>query len=257
MAYAISVINIIHRVIDAVTMIQNNKNRLLVRITFLLGLLILFSASANATPKFPSPPDSTVNKLGEAMVVNGIPMNIRQFISKNSVHDVLDFYRHYWPKGTEKKPGYTETDILTPWKIITRVEDGYLMTVQVTENGDRGSRGLLGLSKLPDPEKELPTLGQQFPKMRGSTVFNDIQSKDIGKQGRTIQLSNTYSVETNGSFYKDYFTNQGWNVDMDKTIAGGNSRSQRFSNGNKNVIITINKNKNGSVIVAQSEKTGW
>ena len=238
-------------------MIQFDKINLLTRTIILPGLLILFSTNAGATPKFPSPPDSTVNKMGEAMVVNGIPMHIRQFISKNSVDQVLDYYRNYWPKGTPDKPGYTETDILTPWKIITRVEDGYLMTVQVTESGDRGSHGLLGMSRLPDPEKDLPTLGENFPKMRGSTVFNDIQSEDIGKQGRTIQLSNTYSVETNGNFYKDYFTNQGWSVDMDKTISDGNSRSQRFSNGNKNVIITINKNKNGSVIVAQSEKTGW
>ena len=220
-------------------------------------LLLMFSFAVEATPKFPAPPDSTVGKLSEAMVVNGIPMHIRQFNSKNSVNEVLNFYRNYWPRGTEKKPGYTETDILTPWKIITRVEEGYLMTVQVTENGDRGSRGLLGMSKLPDLDQDLPKLGESFPKLRGSTVFNDIESKDIGKKGRTIQLSNTYSVESNANFYRDYFTNKGWVVDMDKSLSTGKSYAQRFSNGSRNVIITINKSKNGSVIVAQSEKAGW
>lgn len=235
--------------------IDYSRHRKLALVFF---LMVIISTQVMAVPKFPSPPDSMVNKLSESsMVVNGIPMHIRQFTSDNSVSEVLDFYRHFWPRGTQEKPGYTETDILTPWKIITRVEDGYLMTVQVTENGDHGSRGLLGMSKLPDPEQELPTLGESFPKLRGSTVFNDIQSKDIGKDGRTIQLSNTYSVESNANFYRDYFTNQGWVVDMDKPLSEGKSHSQRFSNGSKNVIITINKSKNGSVIVAQSEKAGW
>ena len=191
------------------------------------------------------------------MVVNGIPLHVRQFKSKQSVEGVLEFYRQFWPKGTEKEPGYTETDVLTPWKIITRVEDNYLMTVQVTEDGDRGSTGLLGISKLLDPEKDLPTLGEGFPKMRGSTVFNDIESKDIGKKGRTLQISNHSSVQTNANFYRDHFVNNGWVMDMDKTISGGNTHTQRFSNGNKNVIIVINKARNGSVIVAQTEHQGW
>lgn len=228
---------------------------------FLAGLLLLATLSlihtgALAAPNFPAPPDATVGKLGEALVINGIAMHARQFVSKKSVHEVLEFYRHHWPKGTAKKPGYTETDALTPWKIITRVEDGYLMTVQVAEQGDSGSHGLLGMSKLPNPDQELPVLGQEFPKMRGSTVFNDIHSKDLGKQGRTIQLSNKYSAATNAGFYRDHYTNRGWVVDMDKSLSGGNSYAQRFSNGNNSVIITINKGKNGSVIVAQTEKLG-
>lgn len=222
-----------------------------------LALGIFIAPLVTAAPRFPAPPDATVGMLGDAMVVNGIPMHIRQFVSNKSVHDVLEYYRQYWPAGTEEKPGYTETDILTPWKIITRVEDGYLMTVQVTEQGDSGSHGLLGMSKLPNLENELPTLGRDFPKMRGSTVFNDITSKDIGKQGRTIQLSNTYSVESNANYYRDHYTNKGWIVDMDQTFSGGDSHAQRFSQGNINVIITINKSKNGSVIVAQTEKQGW
>ncbi len=221
--------------------------------TALLILFFSFQAYAFWTPKFPAPPDTVVNKLGEDMIVNGIPMHIRQFTSKNSVESILDFYRNYWPKGTEEKPGYTETDILTPWKIMTRVENGYLMTVQVTEDGDNGSRGMLSMSELPDRDERLPEPGKNFPKMRGSTVINDVQSKDIGKSGRTIQLSNTYSVQTNANFYRNYYMNHGWNIDLDKAISEGNSHSQRFSSGEKNVVVIINKTKNGAVVVAQEE----
>jgi len=223
------------------------------KILFILLLACYcYTGTVNAVPKFPPPPDATVGRPGDAMVVNGITMDIRQFISRRSVEAVLQFYREFWPAGTEEKPGYTETDILEPWQIITRVEDGYLMTVQVTENGDSGSSGLLAISKLPDPEN-MPALGQGFPKMRGSYVINDIVSQDIGKKGRTLQLSNKYSVEHNANFYRNHYENYGWGVDMDQSVSGGDTQSLRFSAGNKNVTIIIHKTGKGSIIVAQLE----
>ena len=219
----------------------------------IIGLLI-YSNGAFAAPKLPPPPDATIGRPGDAIVINGIAMDIRQFVSKKrSVEEVLQFYRDFWPQGTEEKPGYTETDALEPWKIITRVESGYLMTVQVTEDGDRGSRGLLAVSRLPDPEN-LPKLGKGFPKLSGSYVSNDIQSRDIGKDGRTLQMMNKYSVERNANFYRNHYENQGWGIEMDLAISGGNTHSLRFRNGKKNVTIVIHKSNKGSIIVAQTEE---
>ena len=183
-----------------------NKN--IVLFFYLFTGLVFFSGQVFSAPKFPPPPDSKIGRIGDDMIVNGVPMDIRQFTSKKSVEDVLQFYRDFWPQGTEKEPGYTETDALTPWRIITRVENGYLMTIQVTEEGDRGSSGLLGMSRLPDPEN-LPKIGKGFPKLNGSYVANDIQSRDIGKEGRTLQISNRYSVERNANFYRSHFEGQG------------------------------------------------
>lgn len=218
----------------------------------LLIALCLYCSAIYAAPDFPPPPDSTLGRPGDNLVINGVPMDIRQFISRRSVDEVLEFYRNFWPKGTKKEPGFTETDALTPWNIITRVEDGYLMTVQVTVNGDHGSTGLLGMSKLPDPEN-LPKLGKGFPKMRGSYIINDIHSKDIGKRGRTLQLSNEFSVENNANFYRDHYTNKGWGTDMDQAVSGGDTQTLRFSSGNKNVSIVIHRSQQGSIVIAQTE----
>jgi hypothetical protein len=218
----------------------------------LLLVSILWSGTLLAAPKFPPPPDSTIGKLGESMIVNGIPMDVRQFVSRRSVEQVLEFYRQYWPKGTEKEPGYTETDILEPWNMITRVEDGFLMTVQVMDNDGRGSSGLLGMSRLPDPNK-LPELGKGFPKLKGSYVMNDVVTKDIGKHGRTLQLANRASVENNANFYRDHFVNQGWGIDMDQIISGGDTHTLRFSQGKKNVNIVIHRAEKGVFVIAQTE----
>jgi len=218
----------------------------------LLLVSILWSGTLLAAPKFPPPPDTTIGKLGESMIVNGIPMDVRQFVSRRSVEQVLEFYRQYWPKGTEKEPGYTETDILEPWNMITRVEDGFLMTVQVMDNDGRGSSGLLGMSRLPDPNK-LPELGKGFPKLKGSYVMNDVVTKDIGKHGRTLQLANRASVENNANFYRDHFVNQGWGIDMDQVISGGDTHTLRFSQGKKNVNIVIHRAEKGVFVIAQTE----
>ena len=221
-------------------------------IVFYLVTGLLLSGNVHAAPKFPPPPDAKIGRVGDDMVVNGVAMNIRQFTSKDSVEEVLQFYRDLWPEGTPEKPGYTETDILEPWRIITRVDNGYLMTVQVTEEGDNGSTGLLGMSRLPDPEN-LPKLGKGFPKLSGSYVTNDIQSSDIGKDGRTLQMMNKYSVERNANFYRSHFTGQGYGIDMDQTISGGDTTNLRFSNGNKNVTIVIHRTNDGSAVIAQTE----
>lgn len=215
-------------------------------------LLWLIPVNCFSAPDFPPPPDSTVGRPAEKMVLNGVAIDIRQFISEQSVDAVLQFYREHWPAGSEDKPGYTETDILEPWQIISRVEDGYLMTVQVMDNGDRGSSGLLAISQLPDPNK-LPDLGKDFPKLRGSHVMNDIHSNDIGKQGRTLQIANRYSVEHNANYYRNHYMSNGWGTDMDQTVSGGDTQSLRFSSNNKSVTIVIHKTGEGSLIVAQVE----
>lgn len=217
-----------------------------------LPCIVLWSDLALAAPKFPPPPGSKIGLIAESMVINGIAMDVRQFNSKRSVEEVLEFYREFWPKGTEEKPGYTETDALEPWLIITRVEEGYLMTVQVTQAGRKGSTGLLGISKLPDPEN-LPELGNKIPKMSGSKIFNDIKTGDIGKNGRTVALINDFTVENNANFYRDYYTGHGYGLDMDKTVSGGDSHAQRFSQQGDVVTIVITKAAEGTVVVTQTE----
>lgn len=183
-------------------------------------------------------------------------MDIRLFGSRKSAEEVLAYYRRIWPEGNERKPGYSETNALAPWQIITYVEDGYLMTVQVTKaTKSEGSSGYLAMSRMPALDRGPPELGSGFPKMRGTYVANDIQSKDLMKKGRTIIMLNRASVSTNANFYRDHYLNLGWQTEMDKSISGGNVHTLRFRNGSKNVSIVINKGDK-TIITAQINKEG-
>jgi len=223
--------------------------RHLTRILLASALLALPAGVAAAPPELPAPPKSRVGLLGKEMVFNGIPMDMRQFNSSLSVEEIEQFYGELWPPGTEDKPRYVITDAMAPWKIITRVENGYLMTVQVTAHG-AGSRGFLAISRMPDPDREVE-LGKGFPLMRGSKPLNDIETRDIGKDGRTMAFVNDYTAEANAGFYRTWFTARGWTLDMDRAPASG-AHVLSFRDGSRSVNIVINDRAGRTYIVAQT-----
>ncbi|MBI2970348.1 MAG: hypothetical protein HYY36_06355 [Gammaproteobacteria bacterium] len=221
-------------------------------ILLLLAALILGGVPAAAIagpPKLPPPPKSSVGLLGKDMVFNGIPMEVRQFQTPLSVAEVVRFYTEYWPKGSAREPGYVITEVMKPWKIITRADDGYLMTVQV-RSGASGATGFLAMSKLPDPDVE-PQLGDGFPVLHGTHALNDVRTRDIGKDGRTLTFINDRTAEANAQYYRSWFQARGWTLDMDKA-PGSAAYVLAFRNGDKSVNIIINGRSGRTYIVAQT-----
>lgn len=227
----------------------------------LTGVLLLVLACAGGTalaePKIPQPPKSRIGLLGEEMVFNGIPMKVQQFRSDLSVAEIVEFYGQYWPAGTEKEPGYVVTDALKPWTLITRAEDGYLITIQVAAEGP-GSKGYLARSRM-DAALEEHVLGENFPVMHGTSPLNDVRTKDMGKDGRTMAFMNDRTPEANVDYYRNWFTSQGWTLDMDKS-PGTLGHVLAFRSGDKSVNIVINGRGGRTHIVAQTtnfDKQSW
>jgi len=185
------------------------------------------------------------------MVFNGIPMDVQMFETPLTVPEVIEFYGHHWPTGTEKQPGYVVSEAFKPWTLITRAEDGYLMTVQVTSTG-AGSRGFLARSRL-DGALEAETVGDGFPVMHGTSPMNDVRTRDGGKDGRTLAFVNDRTPESNAEYYRTWFMSRGWTQDMDKS-PGEKGHVLSFRSGNKSVNIVINgRDEDGrTYIVAQT-----
>jgi hypothetical protein len=218
-------------------------------ICYILCLFCL-PAVVLASPKFPPPPKAKIGLLGDDLVVNGIPMDIRQFATSQSLEEVVEFYKELWEGDDKKQPEYVLSDALPPWTIVTHIEDSYLLTVQVTSDGKRGSSGYLAISPLlPD---EQPTPGKGFPMMRGSKVINEMFSNDSGKKGRTLTFRNTNSVQSNVNFYRQHFENKGWAVELDSELFKGKTHSLRFRNGNKHVTLVLKIDGGGTAITSQS-----
>jgi len=225
------------------------------RTALLVALACLAAAGTAAakTPEIPLPDDIRITRLGDSMRVNGNDVYIRTFSSKDSAQDVVDFYRKEWGEEKNAEPGYTISNLKQPWTLISRIEDGYLMTVQVRADDDDGSVGTLAISKLPDRHRA-PKLGEGFPAMGGSDVLNEVVSKDLGQSGRTMMLGNKHDLATNVDFYRDRYSDDGWAFDMDRSL-GGVMHVLAVRKARKNVNLVLGRSKNGGTVIVVNEVT--
>lgn len=222
-------------------------------LTFILACwALLMAAPATAdSPDFPAPPRAQVSWVSSNMVYNGRVMQVRTFNSRLPAERVLQYYRNLWQHGTEDRPGFMESDAMQPWRIISRIDKDYMMTVQVMSKGN-DSTGYLSASPLDDVFQETPELGGGFPMMQGSTVVNDIHTPDMGRKGRTLFITNEFSVNGNANYYRDHYDLRGWRVDMDKASSPGLQHVLAFSKGREKVNIVISRNQDRSFVVANS-----
>ncbi len=216
----------------------------------LLGAVVRVEARP---PKFPAPDDAKVSVVSNNMTVQGRNMSVRAFISDDDVETVVEFYQELWAEPpVPNAPGFAyEPDAIAPWQLLTRVEDGYVMTVQVQPHAVNGSYGYLATGRLPDPGDgpiELPPP----PAMDGSRVLSNVLSDDAGKDAQTAMLSNDYSVASNVNFYRSRYT--GWRVDIDQPMGNNSLHALSFRRGREQVIVTIQGTSDGSHIVLNSIK---
>lgn len=227
------------------------NRQMFVRIRYWTMVLFVFAAAPTSakTPEIPLPDDARVSQLGQSMRVNGNDVIVRTFETSESTADVVNFYRDEWGEERNSEPGFTVMNLKEPWILITRIEDGYLMTVQVRPMANDGTEGLIGLSKLPERHRA-PKLGEGFPTMGDSQVMNEVVSKDPGQSGRTMWLKNDHDLRTNIDFYRDNYGNDGWAVDMDRSI-GGVMHVLALRKGRKrvNLVLTESKKQGSQIVV--------
>mgnify|MGYP001610495471 CR=1 FL=1 len=209
----------------------------------LLPLLLVFGVSAplqaRKPPEFPPPPAARVQSMGGSTVVGGRAMEIRQFSSSDDPERVYEFYRRLWKEDENGyTPGYGETDAMSPWHILSRVEEGYLMTVQAQPVDGKGTWGYLALSRVDEvPAAPPDTAG--VPKMSGSQILQNITSRDPGQSGATILLTNRHSLASNVNYYRQQFQAGDWRPDMDKAIPKAKMHVLSYTGGRRKIAIVL------------------
>lgn len=217
------------------------------------SLLVCWAPAVFAMPDFPAPPWAKVEWVTDQSTFNGMQMKARRFESAKPMEEVLDFYRQKWRQPVKPGlPGYLE-DEFNGWRVLSRIKNGYLLTVQVQPDAFGKSWGYLGVSDLPKLEK-IPELGKGVPKMRGSEVLNDILNKDPGKKGRTLVMSNGFSLQSNASFYRNHFTEGGWDSLFDQRSHDGKYQVMVYRNGNKEANIVLSRDGGKTNIVFNTVK---
>jgi hypothetical protein len=216
-------------------------------------LLVIAPLAMAGPPKFPLTDDMRVARLGDSLRVNGNDVNVRTFTSTESAQEIVDFYREEWGEEKNSEPGYTVNNLKQPWTLITRIEDDYLLTVQVQESDNDGSKGMLAVSRLPDRNRA-PKLGEGFPSMGGSDVINEVVSKDPGQTGRTMMVGNKHDMATNVDFYRNRYNTEGWSVDMDRSL-GGIMHVLAVRKSRRRVNLVISEGPDGGTLIVANEVT--
>ena len=227
------------------------------RILLLLFCLHLSLPALAGKPDFPAPPRAHVEWVGKNISVNGINSEIRAFHTKKSIESVVQFYRKEWSRPPEKDlPGYLESIEAAPWYIISRVEDGYLLTVQVQvkQNDQSGSWGYLSLSKPPNKNRKEPKLAKAVPKIPGSHIMQELLSDDPGKEASTVLISNQHSIRSNADFYRSHYQSKGWTTETDRSLGYDSAHSLVFKNRRNRVTIMLLKDKFYTRVVVNSVK---
>ena len=152
-------------------------------------------------------PKARLEWVAPYMVFNGVPMSIKRFDSEQTPADILAFYRQAWSSAT---PSAAPQEYMSgPWQTIASMRGKCFFTVQVQAAGKNGSTGLLSATEA----QNKPRVSESaLPMMSGSTILNDIDHNDEGKNARTLLISNAFSAEANADFYRQQLTDTGWKV---------------------------------------------
>lgn len=212
-----------------------------------LGIACTASArdEASGCRAFPTPDGAKLLYVASDMLMNGVPMSIKEMRTKDAPDAVLAFYRRTWGA---RKPGSFETP--TPgWRTIATFEGPCYYTVQVrAERG--GTYALLGVTRKPSVRPQAPGTG--FPMPPGSKVYNDLTHRDGPKTARTVLLTNGRAPRQNVQFYRETLAQEGWVslVDRQVTSEKGPAHMMLWRRGLEEASITVQRVGNATTVVA-------
>jgi hypothetical protein len=231
--------------------------RLPLKLAIYLTVILFSGADIHAKqPDFPTPSDAVVATVSSSTKIAGRDMQIRQFYSNDTPENFKQFYYDEWELTEEgERPGYIESDVFPPWIIITRVENDYLMTVQLQEADNGDTWGYLGMSKV-DPNAAGKKTTTSLPSPFGSEIVQQTKNDDYGKDSETVILSNRSTLGSNVNYYRNYYQDRGWRSDMDQATPKQNSHIMAFTNGRQKINIVLFGSSDETRIVVNHIKSG-
>lgn len=216
------------------------------------GMVFTGSQSAAADwPELPVPDDAKVVVVGEDMNINGLPTRISELSSSRSPEEILSYYRQEWQApAVSDGPGYIEKEA-GGWQILSRYEEPYFYTVQVSESAMGSSFGFLAVSM---PMELVNYEPEELAMPAGSEILSDVVSDDAGKRGRVVHFKNSQSIEANYNFYVKRYLADGW-AELSHLPADRNKALLLMNKGSGEVSIVFNRldNESYGVLVESHE----
>ena len=169
------------------------------------------------------PEDIATFAMGQAMTVDGVPMRMQGFVSRQRPAALIEALRHSLglPLVESSQGGK---------RILGRAEGRFYITVQIEASGS-GSKGVVATAALGELVKNHRAIervkAQWLDRLpAGSTVASDMRSDDGGKEARHTVILNNHDVARNRDAIVTLLTNQGYALEREAGTAGSSPPQQ-------------------------------
>lgn len=196
-------------------------------------LFCSFSTGADERPLIPFPEDVQITVVGEQLKVYGLPLMAYEFHSSATVASVATFYTTAWRENSDASDAdqpYIETE-LGDWKVLSRLELGHNITVQLRDTGIHGTHVLVGVSPLPTYllTKRRNRVDINIPLLGGARVTSVVASSDRRKLSEVYWLISNDSVDTFLGRYRRHHEENGATVNGYRLVKDDGHQSQAGS----------------------------
>ena len=171
---------------------------------------------------------------GERLVYNGVPMSIRNFASRQSAKQVLDYYEKHWKERGSDEISYSTVEEFDSVGIKNR---DYFYSVRARDT-NYGSEGSLVVSLALD-EVERPGRSTEFPIVPGSEIVSTIEALDRNTRAETVVSTNPRTVGSNEIWFQSQLTRDGWVQEQLGAPLEGERRVITFQKGKQLCQITL------------------
>ena len=211
--------------------------------------------SASSWPDLKLPKGMQLFSMGQQINLNGLPMNLKGFVSPATVQDLAESLRYSLGKPlVENRLGNQ--------LILGRAEGPYYISVQI-EPTNSGSRGVVAITHIQSAyeSKEITSQEQQRWLSRlpsGSQMLSILKSSDGMKNSNQIIFTNSQAEALNRDRLKAVLLEEGLNFeregvsdsDYGKTAnQNAQGRALFFKGTGKEAIATIHRDTAGQTIM--------
>ncbi len=182
--------------------------------SLLVALASPRAAAASSPGSLALPHGASIELVADDLVQHGRALTVATFRSPDGVEEVLDFYRAAWPP-IDDRPGHVENEA-GPWRIVSRLENGTNVALQLQASAGGGSEGLLSFMDITgagsvEPGPPVPPGGQLLSTTAGDGIAGRVRTHVVSAIGRAGEVA---------AFYRDELAREGWHTVSDRDGRG-------------------------------------
>jgi hypothetical protein len=224
-------------------------------LSLLLACLCAWPVAAesaeNLWPQIALPAHARVFEIVTQASVNGLPMQLRGFLSDTAPEQLLTWFRQRMGQPLMESA-------IGNKRVLGRLQGAHYITLQLEPAG-QGTRGLIAVTALASAysqravtEAETARLLSGFPP--GSRLLNHIVSSDAGKVSTYVLLTNGQDEASNLQSVKDMMRADGLALENEAISgAAAGARTAFFKGRNREAVAIVYRDAGGQSAIVMNQ----